>query len=44
MFPANCAADEFECDDGLCQPGNYKCDGFWDCITGEDEQNCEDFG
>ncbi|XP_052085340.1 uncharacterized protein LOC127722981 isoform X2 [Mytilus californianus] len=35
-----CASDEFTCNNGICIPISSRCDTFSDCISGEDELNC----
>ena len=30
----------FQCNTGLCLEKKYVCDGISDCMTGEDEVNC----
>ena len=32
-----CSADQFECSDGKCIPGDALCDGVIDCTDGQDE-------
>jgi len=34
----------FECDDGECIVGAYRCNGYRDCAGGEDEEGCPDAG
>ena len=39
MLP--CGFDEFACaGDGLCVPGEAKCDGYLDCADRSDEAHC----
>lgn len=38
--PAGCGADAFACNDGTCLPAGWRCDGFLDCMGGEDEAGC----
>ena len=42
MFNLVCADNQFTCNSGHCIPQYYLCDGYVDCIDGEDEekQNC----
>jgi hypothetical protein len=35
-----CGPSEFQCFDGTCNPAGFICDGFDDCVTGEDELGC----
>ena len=35
-----CNFDEFECDNRMCIPASYKCDGDNDCGDGSDERDC----
>ena len=36
-----CESDVFACDNGVCIPISWVCDGLTDCFTGEDESaNC----
>uniref|UniRef100_A0A8C6T432 Very low-density lipoprotein receptor n=1 Tax=Neogobius melanostomus TaxID=47308 RepID=A0A8C6T432_9GOBI len=38
---SECAASEFQCDDGQCIRHVYKCDNTADCSDGSDEENCD---
>ena len=31
---------DFKCNDGRCVRSHYVCDGYDDCDSGEDEENC----
>ena len=35
---------EFECEDGDCIVGAYRCNSYRDCAGGEDEEGCPDVG
>lgn len=35
-----CLPNQFMCDSGRCLAKSYVCDGFSDCVGGEDETNC----
>lgn len=35
-----CPATQFRCYDGSCLPNHYRCNGRFDCPSGEDELNC----
>ncbi|RUS78213.1 hypothetical protein EGW08_014027, partial [Elysia chlorotica] len=37
---SRCAADQFKCHNGRCQPKNYQCDGEDDCGDNSDEMDC----
>ncbi|XP_065832089.1 low-density lipoprotein receptor-related protein 4-like [Oscarella lobularis] len=39
-FAHACPSIDFECDNGLCIPKEWQCDGDWDCRDGEDEFGC----
>ena len=32
----------YMCDDSLCIPAEFVCDGVYDCSTMDDEENCDD--
>lgn len=36
-----CQGNAFHCKSGVCIPRQYQCNGEVDCITGDDESNCE---
>ncbi|XP_065584633.1 low-density lipoprotein receptor-related protein 2-like [Artemia franciscana] len=36
----NCSSSEFQCADGKCIPGRYRCDHDYDCRDQSDEMNC----
>ena len=36
-----CLAPDYRCSDGRCISSNNVCDGEFDCISGEDEENCQ---
>ena len=38
-FGGECNAEEIDCGDGTCVPGNVACNGFKDCATGADESS-----
>lgn len=35
-----CAAEEFQCNDGKCIDDTFRCDGLYDCADYSDEQSC----
>ena len=37
---SHCVAEYFQCKSGYCVSRSRVCDGLWDCLNGEDEQNC----
>ena len=37
---AGSRADDYECDNGQCIWYSWVCDGFDDCLSGEDERGC----
>ena len=36
-----CGSNEFQCIDNSCIPQWYACDFYWDCQSGEDEEDCQ---
>lgn len=40
----SCGDFAFECDEGLCRPNSFRCDGITDCVDQTDEANCTDTG
>ena len=41
MPTGECTAEEFQCQDGSCIQGSWRCDVIIDCLPdGEDEQGC----
>lgn len=38
-FPA-CHNGQFRCQNSLCIPANFHCDGYFDCSDHSDEMNC----
>lgn len=38
-FPP-CHVGQFRCENALCIPASFHCDGYRDCQDGTDEQNC----
>jgi len=38
-FPL-CHVGQFRCENALCIPASFHCDGYRDCQDGTDEQNC----
>lgn len=37
---SQCEADQFRCNDGLCIPASWQCDGDKDCSDYTDELEC----
>jgi len=38
--PGHCQRGEVPCDNGVCIPLDYLCDGDYDCTDRSDEANC----
>lgn len=38
--PRNCSNSQFQCDNGHCITGSWRCDGDFDCRDHSDERNC----
>ncbi len=36
-----CRYGDYQCSDGTCILTYQQCDGFWDCIDGKEEENCD---
>ena len=41
--PGHCQRGEVPCDNGVCIPLDYLCDGDYDCTDRSDEANCGQF-
>ena len=35
-----CSSEEYVCDDGMCIPLTFYCDGEEHCLDGSDEKDC----
>lgn len=40
LFPVECAANDFTCDNGFCIPASKLCDRTNDCQDASDERQC----
>jgi len=40
LFGFTCQKNYFLCEDHMCIPDNWVCDGAEDCFNGLDEHNC----
>ena len=39
-LPGRCSENEAMCNNGVCIPADYVCDGDYDCVDRSDEVNC----
>lgn len=39
---STCSENEFQCAGGECIAGYKKCNGYRDCVNGDDEADCQD--
>lgn len=40
LFPVECGANDFSCDNGFCIPASKRCDRRNDCQDASDERDC----
>ena len=39
-LPGRCSENEAMCNNGVCIPADYVCDGDYDCVDRSDEADC----